>query len=447
LEASVRASGGAAGVIWLLGTVILAAGCQFVQDSPEQEGSPTQGQVQDAQGRRSGPGSLSGGPDSVETTLDVDEEPKDTLFDFGALQGLLTPYFDLKAKLDQDLGVTFGLDYTATYLTADETLGATDEAASGIFRFYGIWDVIGRGTGDGGSLVWKLEDRHEYLDTTPSAFAADVGYEGIFERPFTAEGFRWTNLYWNQNLNQGGISIVAGFLDVTDYLDVYALSSPWTGFFNSVFSSGSGSILLPEEAALGAAFGAMITDTAYLRAGVVDSNSDPTDPFKAFDEPLGDKEYFASAELGWINSRGRSYEDNTHVTVWHVDDRVMAGTPEGWGANFSFSTLIDDTWMPFVRAGYAEDGGTLLGKSASVGIGYRPSRRGGQLGVGVNWGELNETTFGLGFEDQYTAEVFYRLQVTDHLAVTPDVQYIRNPAMNPAVEGVFVIGVRGRLAF
>ena len=65
----------------------------------------------------------------------------------------------------------------------------------------------------------------------------------------------------------------------------------------------------------------------------------------------------------------------------------------------------------------------------------------------MNWGELNETTFGLGFEDQYTAEVFYRLQVTENLAVTPDVQYIRNPAMNPAVEGVFVIGVRGRLAF
>jgi porin len=35
--------------------------------------------------------------------------------------------------------------------------------------------------------------------------------------------------------NQGRISIVAGMVDVTDYIDVYGMTNPWTQFQNLVF--------------------------------------------------------------------------------------------------------------------------------------------------------------------------------------------------------------------
>ena len=41
-----------------------------------------------------------------------------------------------------------------------------------------------------------------------------------------------------------------------------------------------------------------------------------------------------------------------------------------------------------------------------------------------NWGEPNETSFGSGLDDQYAFELFYRLQLTKDLAVTPDVQEV-----------------------
>jgi porin len=46
------------------------------------------------------------------------------------------------------------------------------------------------------------------------------------------------------------------------------------------------------------------------------------------------------------------------------------------------------------------------------------------LGVGLAWGEPNEDTWGPGLPDQYTAELFYRWQISKAIAVTPDLQYI-----------------------
>ena len=41
----------------------------------------------------------------------------------------------------------------------------------------------------------------------------------------------------------------------------------------------------------------------------------------------------------------------------------------------------------------------------------------------------------------------YRLQVTRELAITPDVQLLINPALNPEKNAIWVFGLRGRLAF
>ena len=72
---------------------------------------------------------------------------------------------------------------------------------------------------------------------------------------------------------------------------------------------------------------------------------------------------------------------------------------------------------------------------------------GNQLGFGLNWGEVNESTYGRGLRDQYTAELYYRIQFWEDLAIAPDVQYIRNPALNPAANALWVFGLRARLAF
>jgi porin len=100
-----------------------------------------------------------------------------------------------------------------------------------------------------------------------------------------------------------------------------------------------------------------------------------------------------------------------------------------------------------LRGGWADDGGTLLETSVSVGGAWQTVPGGNQLGLAFNWGEPNATTWGPGLSSQKTLEVFYRIQLFRELAITPDLQYIRDPALNPAADDLWVFGLRARLAF
>jgi len=69
------------------------------------------------------------------------------------------------------------------------------------------------------------------------------------------------------------------------------------------------------------------------------------------------------------------------------------------------------------------------------------------FGLGLNWGRPNRALFGADARDQYTAEMYYRLQLAEHLAITPDIQLIKDPALNPGEDFVWVVGLRARFAF
>ena len=369
-----------------------------------------------------------GGPDAVENQMEKDSESWD----------------EWKKNLKDDHGFAFSVDYTSVLLTASETF-SDDTGAGGIARIYGAWDLVDEGAG---ALVWKFEHRHRYGDTSPFDFSlGQMGYVGLQEPPFNDSEFRTQNLYWRHRLNGGRSVVIAGILDVTDYVDAFALASPWLHFMNFAFSTGSAAIGLPNDGAVGVAYGSMVTDNMYMIAGITDTNGDPSNPFEGFDNFFSDNEYFTSFEIGWTTSQQRIIFDNTHVTIWHKDRQVAAGVNGGWGAAFSYSRYLNDNFMPFVRGAFADDGGSLLQKSFSVGMGYQTAAFSGLLGVGLNWGEPNEDTFAPGLSDQYAIEAFYRVPVGNRFAVTADTQFIKDPALNPTESTIWMFNVRARFAF
>jgi porin len=191
----------------------------------------------------------------------------------------------------------------------------------------------------------------------------------------------------------------------------------------------------------------MLTDRFYLIAGLTDTNGDPSDPFKGFDNFFSDNEYFASVEFGYTSSQERIILDNYHLTVWHKDRQDAANVPSGWGVNFSASRYLNDNFMPFLRGGYTEDAGSLLESSISAGIGYNTEAFNGLLGAAVNFGTPNEDTFGPDLDDQFALEVFYRAAAGRYAALTVDLQYIKDPAINPFESSIWMFNLRGRVVF
>ena len=168
--------------------------------------------------------------------------------------------------------------------------------------------------------------------------------------------------------------------------------------------------------------------------------------------PLCESPFFKHIEIGWTGvSQEAWFLNNVHLTLWHADEREEMGVDDGWGGVLSFNHSIDDEWLVFVRGGYSEDGGSLLERSVSIGAGYTPGGlellgSGSQLGLAANWGRPNEDLLGSDLDDQYAFEIYFRWMVSDELAITPGVQLLIDPALNPDEDNIWLFGLRARFA-
>jgi len=381
-----------------------------------------------------------GGPGSVGSMLREDNEVKKPLLRLKFFDNLFQPWFKFKGRVKEKTGISFGTDYTAIYQVATESRGE-DDTAGGILRIFGNWILVGKDTRNTGSLVVKVENRHGLgTNISPQSFGFNLGYIGLTAAPYNNFGWGLTNFYWQQKLFEGRFSIIAGIVDATDYVNIYGLVNPWTSFSNLAFSTGT-TIPVPNQG-LGAAFGAMLGEHVYVIGGIADTNGDPTDPFENFDTFFEDHEYFTHIEIGLTTSQQRIYLDNVHLTFWHSDRREDLAIPTDWGVAFSAAKFINDSWMPFLRGGFSDKGTGVVKDSISTGIGYYFSGSTDLIGLGLNWGNPSDSSL----DDQYTAEIFYRFQLAQNIAITPDVQFLLDPALNPEEDFIVVFGIRARIA-
>ena len=387
------------------------------------------------------------GPSSVESMLLQDQAISEPALTPRWARELTRPYFTFKQDLQDRRNLAIGGDYNLLYQHAGNSPGE-DNAAGGVIRFFGAWTATGKGTPDTGSLVFKVENRHRFLsDIAPSSLAQEIGYSGLTAITFSDAGSILTNLYWRQSFKSNKFAFVAGVVDATDYVATYALVNPWTDFSNYVFSTNP-TIAVPNQG-LGAAVRFNLSENYYFTAGVADANGDPTDPMNSFDTFFGDREYFKHIELGWAGSWEKRFTDNLHLTAWHVDENKDAGLSSGHGMAFSISRSKNERWLPFLRLGYSDGGGGVFyERLLSTGFGYHPASRSDDiLGIGLSWARPSAETYGTSLSDQYTSELYYRYQLTQLVSITPDIQYLVNPALNPDEKNVVVVGLRGRLSF
>jgi len=385
---------------------------------------------------RGGGTGLGSGPSSVEGQLHDDTVVREAVVGVPWLERSLAPYFDWKNQVDDRIGLRFGGDYAALYQVATASPDG-QQGAAGMYRLFGSWELLDRDGPFMGSLVFKGETRHGYgTETTPLSLGFEFGSAVPTGVPFSDASWLLSNLFWKQRLGDR-VTLLFGQVDPTDYLDLYGLVSPWLHFGNLAFLT-SPTIPAPSQG-LGAALGGWLTDQVYAIAGFSDPTADPTRPFDDF---FGEGQYFTHAEIGWTSRSDRLLLDNFHVTGWHVDAIPKGGVPEGWGLAFSASWFFADRWMPFLRGGYSDDGGALLEGTVAAGLAVR-FRSADLLGVGLSWGRPQAG----GARDQYTTELFYRIQLLPGFALTPDVQLIVNPSLDVGDDVVAVFGIRARLAF
>jgi porin len=149
-----------------------------------------------------------------------------------------------------------------------------------------------------------------------------------------------------------------------------------------------------------------------------------------------DREYYTWIETGFRLGAGTNPGEKVHVNVWHQDPRVEAGVEESWGMTFSASTVLANRWTPFLRAGYSEGDAAKVRFILLGGVGLRV-RGSDFLGVATSWSGPTDPTL----RNQMTFEALYRLQLTENMTLTPDLQFTIHPSLTLDRDVLAVFGV------
>ncbi|WP_281613032.1 carbohydrate porin [Flammeovirga sp. SubArs3] len=391
-----------------------------------------------------------GGPKSIGSQLE--ENNNKYTFEYRYPIKVMKGWYDLKQKINDNYGIQFGVNYTSLYVHSTETITSDNNpnAASGILDIQAGWTFLNRKKGKNtGTLYFKIDSRHNYngRDATSPMFHGifESGYYGLPGVGYNDYTIRMRELNWQQNLFDNKLIFVVGKVDVTNYFNFHGLVVPWQHFIG-YGSSVSGTVNWADPG-LGGVFSYRPTESFYIMAGITDVRGELYEDgkFLDFGNYFSDGRFEYLVEVGYVPTFAERYFKKISVTAWLSDSyTTTTGSAIGQGQGIAFSShwFFKDRFAPYVRFGFSNGVGenAFYKKDIQIGHGLR-FRNYDLLGTSVSWNQPNVD----GAKDQYTAEVFYRFNLTAHLEVTPSAQFVQNPTFNPEANNLFYFGIRGRI--
>ena len=391
-----------------------------------------------------------GGPKTVGGQLVADNQKKESFFRIPVK--VFSPWYAWKAKVQENTGIQIGVNYTAVYIQSSSIISEANKkgAGSGILDIQLGWNAVNRKSGKNkGTLFLKINSRHTYGGGTPPMFHGinESGYYGLPATGFRDYTIRALELNWQQNLLNDKLTIILGKVDPTNYFNFHGLIVPWQSFLG-YGASVSGTVNWPDMG-LGVLAGYKISDKFYAMGGLTDVRGDIYEDGKFLygGENFFEGNFFKALELGYVPSMPERYFKKISITYWHTDAYVSAGgsnIASGQGVAFSSHWFFQNKFAPYLRFGFSDGNGenAFYKKDFQLGHGL-VFRSHDLLGTAFSWAETNIPDT----KNQMTLEVYYRFHLTEHLAITPDFQWIINPTLNPNTNSLTYWGIRARATF
>lgn len=384
---------------------------------------------------------LSNVPDDIGYQLQESGKRIDAIFP----RGPLTPFHDgwdrTIAHLRESCCLDLGLNYTAVFQRADTTVSGPQDVADGDLDLFGRWHILGCENDCPGAVVFNSESRHKYTSVAPNAL--DTGTVGGTIVGFGVQDFSLIQLYWEQGSFDNGAIARIGRMDPALIYDGGRYVSSNYAFLSPAFSD-TQPMALPGPG-LGLAGAVYPTASTYIVAGFHDANGRRTT--SGFDTFFEEGEFFSALELGWFPNEGETNEGMYHVTFWNTDARQNAGRPSDRGIAMTAEQQIgcDGKLVPFLRYAYAHRGLNGVRQNLSLGFGIEDvlGQNDDVVGVATSWQEPANRAL----RDQYVVELFYRLYITPHTHLSPDIQIVIDPANAPTKDAVTILGLRLRTLF
>jgi porin len=401
-------------------------------------------------------------PDLLDGTLSGkgDQEDVDALRrGFMRFPMLLAPWFALKEGWRSEHGLVIGGSYGVLWQSYSQSLIGEDNAVGGKFALNTGYQLFKRHQPDALWFELVIEDRRPAGTELPPVLGGlAAGALSLTTTSWSEFDIGITQAYLRQNLFNNRLQYAVGKIFAPNFVHAYPLFDDNRQFF----SQGTATLVPLPLRGFGAvgAFYPIEGSRFYVKSGMYTLLSDDTG-FTA-DDFFTKAEHFYHLDLGFtslarsplpLQARGPMDVNNAYVTGWFRNAQED-GTPEAVGIAANANYMLGGSHMVFARGGW--NNGSLFRGFASTGLGWRPPSAPADLfGVGFSWahptsGPNLATDLLPGVDqlrDQYTWEVFYRFSLMTNLALTPDLQLVMNPPLNPGVNKLWVFGFRTRVTF
>jgi porin len=379
-------------------------------------------------------------PNSVDQNLAEAKARPAGIFKYGPVS-IMDPLLEQFNAAAANIGLKVGVAYTAAFQAASGGPGIR-RVAGGDIDVFGDWRLLGEKDGkNNGYLYFYAEQRHTLgTDVPPGSLGGQIGSLWGTTNGFSEQPLALKELYWQQHFNGDRLILRIGKLDAENYYNSNYWQSDAKFFMNQAFSS------FPVRAfpsnGLGINITAKLSDQFYISTGFQDAQGKKTTA--GFDTFFQDFNLFSAFELGFtptIEEWGRGVY---RFTAWYRDHGEGDGKPHDAGFDISFDQHVGKHFVPFFRAGIGQGNINGIENMVSGGVGWEGKllTESDVIGVGGAWGQPSDHHL----RDQYSTEIFYRLQVSPDNQFTVGYQFIIDPAKDSRHDLVGVFEMRWRIA-
>lgn len=360
----------------------------------------------------------------------------DALVPVGPFALIAEPFDEVDAYLRTKIGLNLGASYTALYQ------GPTRDprpVGGGKFDLFGIWILLDDGDHSLGFLGFEAGAWQVYTPVSPANLGGEIGSLWPVANDFSLQRFSLTQLYWEQQIVDGLFAYRIGKIDQDDVFDDYRFKGVDFYFINQAFSSNP-AIALPGKG-LGVLGAVDVGGGAYVLGGA--SDAEAQDTASGFSTLFENGSIFAAGEIGWSGEVPGLGEGEAHTTGWNSP--AYPGQGAGWGIANTVQQEVGANVFPFARYSYGAGTATGIRHLATIGVGVDglPNRDDDVVAIAFAWGKPTAPDA----RSQISGEVFYRLQLTPLLQLTPGYQVLIHPAQDPTRDVVGIFEVRARVTF
>ena len=414
------------------------------------------------------------------------------------LEPVLRPWRALQEASIEQFGLNTSAYYTLLYQhVTDPSVGMPNDFGTGRLDLNFVWNLwdsdhsadgtLLKGNHEGHGLLGVLVRQGSQIGSPQSVTAQNsvgslVGLDSLYSGPDGGPA-TLNLLYYQQGLFDDRLVVSAGKIHPNQYIGL----NFWANDESRQFLAGAFDGIQPLGSSqggyqLGFAVQAIPTESFFVNAVVTDALGRPDTMFSTVDEGY----IWTSTEVGMVLPFDEENLGGPTVAtiIWAGQNLdALAQTPTRNWSNavaLQWQGHLTDRLGYWAQGGWCEPRMSTIETSVSCGIGVeRPfGRRGDLFGIGFNWMKPSSDIgtagtaaglFGASFNPipttfigtpwnetdvfadardgsnpgpQSMIEAFYRIQLTDSMQLTPDVQVVINPGVRNDVDTSVVFSLR-----